>query len=340
MTRIDGGEHAGWGTAAAGRRTVRSLYFQVQDQEIATPESFDIRLYPEDPFNPGFPDLAAGVTYAVGVSGPSGTSGIAAAAVVRPPDVPGVGDSVPIRGGGDVFVSFVLVASPSWPADGVSIQIVLGYQPSPTFTVWDTPGLAQGNTPPPPGSPQNSHGLSRTGAGAAVYNTRRNQLIDVAHDTAGGTTLAITNQPQLVGSHNPPPAGFGPAPGTADFLSGSNPDVVGGNPGRIDDIAMEFWKTGIGSGALVFFLMDFSATFGPELPVASFTSGTGVLCLHLASMQTVGVGLTMANEAWLVTAVPGSLRNGLAGMSVKQQAAALDPVTGAVHASPCRSQVF
>jgi hypothetical protein len=343
IARIDGSEIAGWGTAAPGSRTITSIAYVVQDQSDLTPEVFNIKLYPEDVANPGFPDLAAGVVYATGVTGPPlGTGAVSAVAKNTPPDVVGVGDSVPIQGGGDVFVSFELPANAGWSTDGLSIHTVLGYAPNASFTVFDLPNpLVQGGSPPPAATPVNSRALSRIGAGAAAYNARRNLNLDIAHSTAGGRALAITNQTSFACSNNPPPAGWGPAPGTGDFLSGVNPDVTGfGNPGRADDIAMEYFRTGIGSGALVVFLMEFNTSFAIELPISFYGfSGTGVSCLNVIASSVIGIGFTAADEAWLVTSIPAAARPTLSGLPVIQQAAALD-AAGAIHASPCSKQVF
>src|SRR5262245_4523753 len=274
MTRIDGSQIAGWGAETPGRRTIRSIACIVQDLDAATPEYFDIRLYPEHPTNAGFPDLTAGVTFFTGAPGPTGSGGLAALRVVTP--IAPV--SVPIQGGGDVFVSFVMPVATA--TDGLSMQIVLGYSTG-SFTRWDTPNTLLGGTPPPAAGPNNSYFLTRIGA-SATYQQRRQIWVDVQQATAGGTGLAITNQTSYPTSNNPPPAGWGPAPGTADFLSGSFPDGSGSNPGRADDIAMEFTKFGFGSGRIVAFLrdLDFTPAWGPEIPVGSvFFGSTGVTCL-------------------------------------------------------------
>ncbi len=341
MTRIDGSEFAGWGTNTPGFRTIASLFFVLQDQNGATPETCSIKLYPEDTSNPGFPDLTyqPGVFYATGVTGPTGT-GIVAVAKILPPTTVGVGDSVPIQGGGDVFVSWSLPAAAGWPAtDGISVNIVLGYAPSAAFLVFDLPSADQGSPTPPPGAPSNSHGLSRTGAGAATYSGRRSHFMDVAHSTAAGIALSITNQTSFTPSNNPPPATWGPAPGTASMMSGSNPDINGDNPGRVDDLTMEYYKTGLGATGLVVFLMDIAAGFGPEIPVG-FTGfpGTGVVCVT-GTFAIIGFGLTVADEAWLVTPIPTLSRPTLGGTLVIQQAAAFD-VGGLLHMSPCRLQTL
>src|SRR5262249_19854422 len=150
--------------------------------------------------------------------------------------------AVPIQGGGDVFVSFVLPAATS--TDGLSMQVVLGFDAGASFPVFDVPGAVQGGTPVPVGSPATSHFLSRTGPTALNYNTRRQCWLDVAHDGPGGMGLTITNQTSYASSNEPAPEGFGPAPGTGDFLSGSAPDAAGSNAGRADDIAMRVVKSG------------------------------------------------------------------------------------------------
>lgn len=333
ITRIDGDECAGFGTGLAGHRTLRSIACIVQDANAATAETFDIVLYPEDPARAGFPDLSAGVPFAVGVPGPSGQGGVAEVRLVTPT----APVAVPIRGGGDLFVSFVLPTAA--PADGLQIQVVLGFQPSPAFAVYDTPGPQQGGTPVPAGSPATSHFLTRSGS-TLTYNARRQAWLDVAHDGAGGVGLVITNQPSFPSSHEPPPSGFGPAPGTGDFLSGSAPDLAGHNPGRADDLAMVFHKAGVGTGRLVVFLQDrdLEPRWGPELPVGTWFAGaTGSTCL--VDPQIVAFVATTDDEAFFVTRLPAAVRGALAGLCGKQQAAGFDG-NGVLHATACDAVRF
>ena len=338
MARIAGDEFAGWGTNTPGTRTIGTLFYVIQDQNAATAETFNIKLYPEDAANPGYPDLTAGVVYATGVTGPTGT-GVVATVKTTPPDVVGVGDSVPIVGGGDVFISWELPANALWATDGLSINVVLGYAPNTTFLVYDTPSLAQGSTPPPVGAPGNSHGLSRTGSGAATYNARRMPLFDVLHNTSGGIGLAITNQTTFTASNNPPPAGFGPAPGTASMMSGTNLDINGGNPGRLDDLSMEYFRTGLGATGLVLFLIDTTGTFGPEIPIAvTGLAGTGSICVT-GNFGVLGVVPTVADEAFFVTPIPAGSRATLIGQPVVQQAVGIDSAFS-FHLSPCRRSIL
>lgn len=336
MTRIDSDEVAGWGTQTPGFRTISSLFFVAQDQ-VAQPvaNTFDIILYPEST-TPGEPDLTAGVTFATGVTGPVNATPGTITAVLKTV-TPSSPVAVPIQNGGDVFVAFSLPAVTA--TSNLSIQICLGYAPSAAFTIFDTPNQSQGISPPPTAAPSNTHFCTRIGTNpTVVHNLRRQHLVDVAHSTAAGRALGITNQTSATGSNNPPPAGFGPAPGTGEFLSGSFPDVGGSNAGRVDDVSFEFFKTGIGTGALVIHIMDIG-TFGPEVPVTAFAPGTGVLCLNTLTLSTLGISFTNADESFLVTPLPTTGRAAFIGLPFVQQAAGLDSA-GQVHASPCSRQIF
>src|SRR5262245_46563909 len=154
MTRIDGSQIAGWGAETPGRRTIRAIACIVQDLDAATPEFFDIKLYPEHPTNAGFPDVTAGVTFFTGAPGPTGTGGMAALRVITP----AAPVSVPIQNGGDVFVSFVMPVATA--TDGLSMQVVLGYNAG-AFPKWDTPNTLLGGTPPPVAGPNNSYFMTR-----------------------------------------------------------------------------------------------------------------------------------------------------------------------------------
>jgi len=346
MVRIEGSEYAGWGTEAAGGRTVKSVYLVIQDQDaVATAETFDVILYPENPASPGFPLMTAGVIFATGVTGPAApaTGVVGAAAKTVTPATPVF---VPFANASstDIFVSFKFSAA-NWSTDGLSVQSILGYAPSTAFTIYDSPGPGQ----PRPlntvasASPANTHAYSfvATAATPLTATPCRQPYFDIQHGGASGVVLTITNQTTWTPSNNPPPAGYGPAPGTASFMSGVNPDVAGtANPGRADDINFDFYQQSLGTGAPVFFLMDLSGSFGPETPMSVFAPGSGVVCLNPALLSVLSINFTNAGEAWFVTTIPAAVRPGLGGLPVRQQAIALDPVTGALVASPCGGQKF
>jgi len=336
MTRIDSSELAGWGIGTTGYRTIQSLYFVVQDNlGPSTASTFAIKLYPESASTPNTPDLNAGVVFATGVQGPTGFGVSVATSKVVTPASP---VSVPIQGDGDVFVSFVLPATSS--TSSLGIQVVLGYQPSAAFSVFDQPNASQGTGVPTTASAATSHACTRVGNATAVtYNLRRHHVLDIGHAGAGGRALGITNQSNYAASNNPAPSGYGPAPGTGNLLSGSFPDGSSAIAGRVDDLAMQFQKTGIGSGAPVVFMIDFADDFGSEVALSSVLTGSGVVCLS-ATAQYLGASLTVADEAWLVLPIPAAVRPLLLGLPVKQQAAGFDLTTGLWHATPCSGQVL
>lgn len=336
MTRLDGSEHTGWGRIhwPAPERRIEIIDCIVQDQDAASAETFDIILYPEDAGNPGYPLLTSPIPFASGVAGPAGTG---AQAVVRSISVPG-GVGVPIANEwSDIFVSFSLPANAAWPVDGLSIHVALGYAAGVNLPTFDVPGPAQGGSPPPTpalSNPSNSHGLYRIGTGPAAYSQRRMHVLDIGHAGAGGVGLAVTNQTSWPQSNFP---GTRACPGTADFLSGSNPDVVGYNAGRSDDIAMRYRKTGLGNG-LVFFLMEFDDTCVPEIAVSLLLPGsTGVVCMRNPTVTCVTTAV--ADEACCFTAIPPAIRASLGGLGVRQQAAAFNN-TGGVDLGPCDLSVI
>ncbi|MCA8978369.1 MAG: hypothetical protein KDC98_26810 [Planctomycetes bacterium] len=327
VTRVDGDEYAGWGVATPGFRSVSSVFMIIQDQDASTPDNFDVLLYPEDASNPGFPDLSAGVMFASAVSAPTG-SGAVALGYTLTPSTP---VAVPIVGSGDVFVAFRFAAAPQWPLDGLSSHFRLGWS-SPLFS-GDIPGRAQHPLLPP--GPDNSHALT-VFANAAAYEQRCHWFIDVAHDQAGGVALAITNQTAYPGSFDPPPLGFGPAPGMAGFMSGVSPDASQFDPTRADNVTMDYYRTGSGS-PLVVFLYDCGG-FGPEQPFAFALPGsTGALCVKTGYL-VAGFVRGSGDEAYMVTRFPGASRAFIAGLELIQQAVEFDFAAGLVHGSPCSRQ--
>ncbi len=338
MTVIKGEEYAGWGySGLPGTRTINSILLIIQDQDaIATAEVFDVLLYPESLATPGTPDLTQGVVFATGVTGPAApaTGTISAAVKTVTPAAP---VSVPIVGTGDIFVSFRLPAAVS-TADYLSVQINLGYAPSTAFTIFDIPGSNQ-QPGPTPATVDNTHGMSRLQNNATVVlNGRRSHLIDVAHTGPGAMALTITNQVSYVGSNNPPPAGYDPAPGTASMMSGCAPDVTGFTAGRADDITFEYFRTGSAGNPLIFYV-DFGAFPAVELPLGFiFPGATGNICMNSTffDVSTQIIGAT--NEAWNTIVFPAAVRPLAAGLSIIHQALELNVLGGNLILSPASRQ--
>ena len=326
MTRIAGSEYGSWGTSVPGARTIHSLFFIVQDQIAgAVGAPFDIKLYPESVAVPDTPDLTAGVVFAAGVSGPTGTGTVAAVAMVVTPLVP---VSVPLQGGGDVFVSFALPAVS--PGGNLSVQIQLG---AGTVFGGDNPGPAQQPGTPP--APANTHGLTFLPPAQITHDFRRMHVLDVAQNCAGGGALTITNQAAFPVSHNPPPTGAGACPGTQDFFSGLAPDVNGFAPGRVDDLGFRYQRTGLaGSGALVLFAIDFAAGLATEIPLP----GIGNLGLSNGAFVSRILIAPTTDEVCLTLLVPTGFRPLLPGTKIQQQAAAF--FAGSIIAGPSVCQSF
>lgn len=340
LNRIDGREYGGWGLGNAGFRTITSINFNIQDQDaLLTPnEAYDIVAYPEDPLNPHYPDPTQRQVIVTGLTFPTSTAAITAYNITATPAVPA---QVPIQGNGDIFIGFALPTATGWANDGLSIHIILGYQPSAAFTVWDNPGFGQ--QPVTPTTAATSHGLScNNGVPPYTYNGTRQLYFDIAHSTSAGVVLGITNQTNYLPSNNPPPAGYGPAPGTAGMMSGVSPDVSGYDPLRVDDVTMEYYRAGAGAAPLAFFFLSIGGIVpaAAELPMSLFTPGDGVVCLNLVSAMSLGLANgTATDEAWYTLSF-GAGRSSLQGLPVGQQAIELDLTTFQAHASPCGKQVY
>lgn len=334
--RFDADDYAGWANDPSNpqQRLISSISTTVQDQDaVATPEVFDVKIYTEDPANANFPLISGGVTAVTGVAGPPAPSSGTIAAAFRSLTF---ATPVPVPVGRDVFVGFAMPAA-AWSTDGLSFHINLGYAPSASFLTWDEPGPAMqplvttGTVPP-----SNSYGLNYipTAATPLFYSARRQIIIDIATGGAGGVVTAVTNQTNYTISNT--------APGTASFMSGLHPDAV--NPpftaGRADDIGYRLNDTTLPDNSLVFFLVTLG-TFGPEVPLAGLVPGsTGVACLNPAFTSSLGIGMTTTGSASMVVAIPAAARSIIAGWPLLQQAIAYNITTGTLHAGACGRQLF
>ncbi|GAB4150160.1 MAG: hypothetical protein Fur0037_18640 [Planctomycetota bacterium] len=334
IARFDAGDYAGWANDPVNpaQRSIQGISCIVQDQDaVTTPELFDVRIYSEDPANPGYPLISSGVVAATGVSGPTPpASGVVGA------DYHSLTFATPVAMpvGSDVFVAFTVPANAGWFAtDGLSFHVSLGYQPNPSFLSFDLPGAAMQPFISSAVPPSNSYALSRSSAtGIMAYSPRRQMIVDIVTPGSGGCVTASTNQASYASSNGPE--------GTASFLSGLHPDLVNppANPGRADNLGYRFENLSLPDGSLVFFLMTAGA-FGPEIPLAGAIPGSeGVLCLNLPGTRTTGIGFTVLGEAIFTMTVPAPARSALSGLSLLQQAVAIDVTTGFLHGAPCGRQ--
>jgi len=329
IARIDRGDYSGWATDVLfpGMRVINGVDLIIQDQDaVATFEVFDIWLYPEDPFAPNMPLLAAGIPVAIGVAGPPPpAAGLVSAAYV---DI-AIAPPILMPAGSDVFVGFALPPNAIWPMDGLSVQIVLGVA-VPGFPTFDLAGPSMAPAPPA----GNSYGLTFNPALVVplVYNGRRQLWTDLQAAVPGGVVGAITTQF----------ASFAPstvAPGTASLMSGLHPDAAAPplNAGRADDISYTYFDAALPAGMPVIFCVDF-APLGAELPLAAFVPGSvGVLCL--TPMMTPLTMLPMgAGSVSQVILIPPAFRPVLAGFPIAQQAVGFSPA--GLRGSPCGRQIL
>lgn len=336
IARIDADDYAGWANDPANpaQRLISAVSFTVQDQDaFNTAELFDLKIYGEDPANPGYPLLSSGVTAVTGIAGP--TSTVNTTLIVAAFHSVTFATPVPVPVGQDAFVSFAVPAA-AWSTDGLSFHINLGYAPSASFLVWDEPGAQMQPLVTTGITPDDSYALNYipTATPALFYSARRQITVDIATGGAGGCVTAITNQANYTISNA--------APGTASFMSGLHPDAT--NPpytaGRADDIGYRFNDASLPDNSVVFFLATLG-TFGPELSLASIVPGsTGVGCLNPAFVTPLGVGLTATGTSTLTTTIPAGARAMISGFPLLQQAIGYNSTNGTLHAGPCGRQLF
>jgi hypothetical protein len=328
FARIDADDYIGWATdpAVPGARVITGIDCIVQDQDaVLTPELFDVGIYPEDPFAPGFPLGFAGVVGALGLPGPAApAAGVVSAAYVAV----AFGAPIVMPIGIDVFIGLVFPPALAWPADGISFQVVLGLPLGVAFPTFDMAGPAMG-APVAPWTPANSYGAYAPLGGPAFYASRRQIWADIDSTAPGGvvTTMAAEATFPIAGA----------APGTTSFMSGLHPDAAFPplNPGRADDVGYVVNDDVAAAGSLVFFMADFGLGF--ELPMGLFSPGAvGTFCLPTGIVTAIGflAGGTASN----VLLIPPGARPGLLGLELTQQAVTFDLANGTLRGTPCGSQ--
>jgi hypothetical protein len=346
LFRFDAEDYRCWGDANGTTNTVTGMQFILQDQFDSSVEQYDIRIYGEDLTtpNPNFPNFAP--TAPVGTnqlahfgpfSSPGGTLNAPAAWFVT------VTFATPLAlpDAQDIFLGVELQPSaaantaatpPSWPNDGISVQIELGLQQPAPFTVWDLKGPAAISG----GLTANSYAIAHNPAtGVMAYGGARQGQVDFLTTTnvGRGVVTAQTNQTSLTVSNA--------LPGTASFYIGVHPDAATPpfNGGRADVPSYVFM--GAPAGTIVFFLIDFS--FSPfPLPLSMFVPGsTGAACLNLGAFQTLGFSIASGTgqDAFTLNLSPGA-RTLIGGLTLVWQGVSLDPVANVLHGGPCGAQHF
>lgn len=320
VARFDLDDCVGWGatTSTPNRRVVRGATVQLEDKNGATPETWTLVVYGEDPAAPGFPATGTPLRVAGPFSTGQRPTGLArwTETLVLPAPLEAPADR-------DLFVGVVLAAAPTWPSDGLAVQCVLG-APS-QWPTYDQPGTAP--------IQHGSYGLAIDANGQRFYNSTRQLLIDLLTDAPGGSCTAITNQASY-------PLG-GTAPGSGGYLSAAHPDATtpARQTGRADTPGFALLDPALPNGTPVFFLLDIGA-FGTEQPLAAFVPGSvGVSCLKPPSTLVASLGFAANGTAAIQVPLNTGQRTWLRGLPLLYQGVALTNGT-LLRASPCLRQVL
>lgn len=323
--RIDVERYGPWGydLATPTMCTFTGLHCHIQDENGATSDTFSLVAFTADPALADFPLVAA----------PLMTTG-----ALTLPFVP-FGASA-----WDASLNFATAAQAPAGADvfvGVSQHTAWGGSPIDGISIWTISGGGAfgGVDLSGPAAPTTSPGDTYAGwfvpsTGAMGYVPRRQFCIEPILATAGGVASALHHNDPLHPAANV-------APGTSCMFSGQFPDarLVPLNPGRADDLGMTFQKAGIPDGSPVFWLAELSATFAPPFSLAAYLPGsTGAVCT--APGTTLGFTVTNAGLATHVVILPPAARALLPGVSILQQAVALDAGTFLLHAGPAQISSF
>ncbi|MGE3171868.1 MAG: hypothetical protein AB7O97_04530 [Planctomycetota bacterium] len=320
IARFDADDLRGYGMTTPGTHVITGVRLELEDWNGATPETYSVEIYGEEPGLPGFPILTAPLVATGGLNTPPG-GGTGSQVISTLIGLP----ATSAASGQDLFLGVKLQVANTWPVDGLGVRSVLGH--SSRWPIYDSPG---------PAPIQHGSYAMSVPAGAALgsYNTARQLLVDFLTQTPGGASLAITNQTNYPVSNTPPGAG--------GFLSALHPDSrsfpIGF--GRADDVGFRYEDQFTPDGSLVLFFANFNG-FGPELSLQPFAAGSrGVICLPLTDSWTLGSAVTAGNAASWSSTFPAALRGLLAGVPMAMQAIAFDTTSGALNASPCSRRVF
>lgn len=343
FVRHDLEHYAGWTTGATiGTRDIRGLNFVVQDQNLATQDTFALVVYQDDPLLPNFPDVVNNVVTSGNFVLPAGTGGGAYNAsgnFATPLSLPATVD---------IYVGLQLNAgwtiSGGQITDGLSVWEIRAAAPTSPQPgqAWDEPGASISQA-----SPDNTYGgyyCANPAAGPA-YPVQTQYKITPTMDSSGGVGFAQTSQTNHVESTATSATGFTvqyPTAGTACMFSALYPDAASPpvGAGRADEIGQMYHNPRLPAGSLVFYLIDIGTFANPEIPASTFVPGsTGVNCLNLGTMQVLGFQIIGANgRSWNRATFPAAARQFLQGIDWLQQAVGLDPVTNTIHGSACTRQ--
>ncbi|MCC7065750.1 MAG: hypothetical protein IT456_23285 [Planctomycetes bacterium] len=325
-TRIDVESYAGWGFDATqpGMRVFSGLRFDIQDQDLATQDTFRLTAYTELTPPSNTPDTTTPIATTGNFVLPVGTGAgafLSTANFVTPIAVPATAD---------VFVGVGTTLGWTNPiTDGLSIWATSGAVSS---ALRDEAGF---------GEPTTSPGNTFSGHYQPVANThsfiaQRQSHIEPIIATPAGVCSSLHNA-------DPVHANANTSPGTTCMHSALSPDSQSPprTAGRADDVGMTFRHTGMPDGSLAIFLVDISPTFGTEFPLSLFLPGSvGAMCVNQASVQSVAIGFTSGGSASNVITFSPATRTYIAGVPLIHQVVTIDALTGTAYAGPCSKQTL
>lgn len=274
-----------------------ALRFVLQDQLGSTQETFHVVAYHEDPQNPDFPDPTSPWLQTGAITTPASPSPAPAAWIITI-TLP----NVPPAAKGDKWLGVRLLppAAGSWPADGASLWATMDR------AVNSTSPIASDQAGPridgmPNGQPSCYLPIVQgqpTGPavyGSGVAGSRRQLLLEVLADVAGGVCVTQTNQTSYPSSRAGAPGT--PLGGTTNFFSGLHPDVYDGNLStlpRADDPGFLVTEATL-PNAPVFVIVALGPRPGGSAPLRALFPGAlgpntrGNLCIDPAGATFLGL---------------------------------------------------
>ena len=315
FTRFDADRYAAFGVdpAQPGVREILGVRCLLEDLEGATADPVAFSVMTANALNPGHPDAQNPIATTGPLALPVGSGPLAfdvSLAFQTPVAAPA---------GADLYmaVRHLNPLAPSY-SDGTMVGAVMRFLLP--------PGAAA-----PTASPADTYsGFYVPNTGTLAYGFQQQYLIEPLL-ASGGVASAMVASAQT------------PFPGSSGMFVSQFPDAASPplHAGRADDLGMAFVRPGLPAGSLVFFFADFTGQFAPEQPLATLLAGsTGALCIDTTVATSFGLVVSTGAATARVTAIAAAARPLLAGVSVVQQAVALDVGSLVAHAGPGQRTSF
>lgn len=315
FTRFDADRYAAFGVdpAQPGVRQILGVRCLLEDLQGATVDPVAFRVMTADPLNTGYPDAQNPIATTGTFTLPVGSGPVAydASLAFQTP--------VTLPVGADLYVG-VFHLNPMLPSllDGSLVGV--------TMRLLLRPGAAAPTTAPD----DTYSGWYVPATGTLTYGYQQQYLIEPLVATGGVASAMVASA-------------LTPFPGHSGMFVSQYPDAANPplNAGRADDLGMTFVRPGLPAGSLVFFFGDFTGAFAPEVPLANLLPGsTGAFCIDPTVAVSFGLTVSTGAATGRVTAIAAAARPLLTGISIVQQAVALDVTTLVAHAGPGQRSSF